>query len=125
VIGVRVNPGISTLAASTSPIRRAGIRASASIDLDELSERRADSSSGLMFHFNCENDDAGSVCGVVAAHRRPVPHQLLHSMRWVSLGGGIAFTSPGYDLDQFCDRAPQRSPTTSVCRSTSSPAKRW
>jgi carboxynorspermidine decarboxylase len=25
-------------------------------------------------------------------------------MKWVSLGGGIAFTDKGYPLDQFCDR---------------------
>ena len=30
--------------------------------------------------------------------------ELLHRLDWVSLGGGISFTSPGYALDAFCER---------------------
>lgn len=99
VIGVRVNPGIShshfDLADPARRYSRLGI-----VDLDELREV-APLVSGLMFHFNCENDDAGSL----AESLQRIGDRygsLLHSMRWVSLGGGIAFTSPGYDLDQFC-----------------------
>lgn len=29
---------------------------------------------------------------------------MLHRLDWVSLGGGISFTSPGYALDAFCAR---------------------
>lgn len=98
-VGVRVNPGIShshfDLADPARRYSRLGVG-----DLDEL-RSVASLVNGLMFHFNCENDDVDDIIaslGVIADRCIDV----LPSMQWVSLGGGIAFTSPGYPLDRLC-----------------------
>lgn len=97
--GVRVNPGFShsqfDLADPARRHSRLGIA-----DLSEL-EAVAPLVSGLMFHFNCENDEiegleASLAC--IAQKYEPV----LHAMTWVSLGGGISFTTPGYPVERLC-----------------------
>ncbi|MBV9080696.1 MAG: carboxynorspermidine decarboxylase, partial [Elusimicrobia bacterium] len=63
----------------------------------------ADEISGAMFHCNCENDSLESFSKIldrIAADWGP----LLKKLDWVSLGGGIAFTSPGYPVEQFAER---------------------
>jgi carboxynorspermidine decarboxylase len=99
-VGVRVNPGISTssfdLADPARRYSRLGI-----VELDEL-RRIAKWVDGVMFHFNCENPDVDSFCrslDLIGDRYAPV----LADLDWVSLGGGIAFTDPGYPLDQFGD----------------------
>jgi len=98
-VGVRVNPGFSyshyDLADPARPQSRLGVRDTAAL------RRVAHRLTGLMFHFNCENDD----CGAFARHLEQIGQtygDLLERMRWVSLGGGIFFTKPGYPLERFC-----------------------
>ncbi|NJM13046.1 MAG: carboxynorspermidine decarboxylase [Synechococcaceae cyanobacterium SM1_2_3] len=100
-LGLRVNPGISyshfDLADPARPFSRLG-----AADLDKIMEV-APLLSGVMFHFNCENDDVDSICAaidVIADRYGP----LLEQMTWVSLGGGVAFTKDGYPLEQFCQK---------------------
>jgi carboxynorspermidine decarboxylase len=97
-VGLRVNPGVSfshfDLADPARPHSRLGVT-----DDAELRAVAGDLS-GLMFHFNCENDDFDALrtaVGVIAERYADV----LHSMEWISLGGGISFTAPGYPVDQF------------------------
>lgn len=99
MIGVRVNPGIShshfDLADPARRFSRLGVT-----EVSELLDL-APSIDGVMFHFNCENDDASSFArslDVIADRYEAV----LPSMRWVSLGGGVSFTSPGFDVDTLC-----------------------
>lgn len=99
VVGVRVNPGIShshfDLADPARRFSRLGIT-----DPNELRDCLS-LISGVMFHYNCENDDVASFeksLDVIAEHFSGVLEQL----EWVSLGGGIAFTNDNYDLDRFC-----------------------
>jgi carboxynorspermidine decarboxylase len=99
-VGVRANPGIShshfDLADPARRFSRLGITG-----LDELAAV-APLVSGVMFHFNCENDDVESLersLRVIGDRYAPV----LDSMEWVSLGGGISFTTPGYPVDRLCD----------------------
>jgi carboxynorspermidine decarboxylase len=100
-IGVRVNPGFShshyDLADPARRYCRLGVR-----DRTALNEA-AGLISGVMFHFNCENDDfprfSEHLDRIGAAYGR-----LLERLEWVSLGGGLAFTKPGYPLDAFCAR---------------------
>lgn len=99
-VGVRVNPGLShsqfDLADPARRYSRLGIT-----DRTELDDVLA-MVSGLMFHFNCENDDADGFVSSLAA----ISHRYgsaLRAVEWVSLGGGIAFTAGGYPLDRFCD----------------------
>ena len=55
-----------------------------------------------MFHFNCENEDFDGFARAVRyiAERYA---EVLEAMAWVSLGGGIAFTAPGYPLERLCE----------------------
>jgi carboxynorspermidine decarboxylase len=98
-LGLRVNPGVShsgfDLADPARPHSRLGV-----VDLDEL-RGAVPRISGVMFHFNCENEDfeglAASI-GLIGERYGDV----LEAMTWVSLGGGIAFTNPGYPVARFC-----------------------
>ena len=99
-VGLRVNPGISyshfDLADPARRYSRLGVTD------DEALRAVVPLLSGLMFHFNCENDDVESLATAI----EQIGHRygpILESMQWVSLGGGIAFTSPGYPLARFCD----------------------
>ena len=98
-LGLRVNPGVSfshyDLADPARRYSRLGVS-----DLDAIMAV-APLLSGVMFHFNCENDDLENL-------RRNLEHlsqtygTLLAGLEWVSLGGGLAFTKPGYPLEAFC-----------------------
>lgn len=59
--------------------------------------------SGVMFHFNCENDDfenfSKNLDGIARSYG-----DVLKRMEWVSLGGGLYFTKEGYPVDKFCEK---------------------
>jgi carboxynorspermidine decarboxylase len=99
-VGLRVNPGISyshfDLADPARKYSRLGV--SSFDDLYSVVEMI----DGMMFHFNCENDDIENITAAIdqiAIKYAP----LLTKMDWVSLGGGIFFTKPGYTLEKFCN----------------------
>jgi len=98
-VGVRVNPGIShshfDLADPARRFSRLGIT-----DDAELTAV-AGLVDGLMFHFNCENDDVASIEAALAKIGGRYAG-VLAGVDWVSLGGGIAFTNDGYPLDRLC-----------------------
>lgn len=100
VVGVRVNPGLShshyDLADPARRFSRLGIT-----DADDLREV-APLVSGLMFHFNCENGDVDDLARSLARIGERYA-DVLHRMDWISLGGGISFTSDDFDLDRFCE----------------------
>lgn len=97
-LGLRVNPGVSyshfDLADPAREHSRLGVT-----DDAELREV-APLLDGVMFHFNCENEDFDALAAAVEkiADRYG---WLLHQIGWVSLGGGISFTTDGYPLDWF------------------------
>jgi carboxynorspermidine decarboxylase len=98
-VGLRVNPGISyshfDLADPARRYSRLGV-----VNEKEL-RASAEQISGLMFHFNCENDDIGNL-GLALDQIGTRYASLLEKMEWVSLGGGIYFTKDGYPLEKFC-----------------------
>ncbi|MBK1717762.1 carboxynorspermidine decarboxylase [Thiocystis violacea] len=98
-LGLRVNPGIShshfDLADPARRYSRLGVTDRGA--LAEASSRLK----GLMFHFNCENDDVESFVRSLNFIGRDYG-DLLRRMEWVSLGGGLSFTKPGYPLEPFC-----------------------
>ncbi len=100
-IGLRVNPGFSfshyDLADPARRHSRLGV-----VDKKDLASV-SHLVSGLMFHFNCENDSVGSFCASLDRITRGYG-KLLDKMEWVSLGGGLYFTKEGYPLDTFCKR---------------------
>ena len=99
-LGLRVNPGISyshfDLADPARKYSRLGVA-----ELHEV-EKVCPLLSGLMFHFNCENDDLDDFSAALD-HIGMKYGALLEKMEWVSLGGGLYFTKAGYPLDRFCE----------------------
>ncbi|MCF7907641.1 MAG: carboxynorspermidine decarboxylase [Candidatus Omnitrophica bacterium] len=97
-IGLRINPEISyshfDLANPARKYSRLGV-----VDKKAV-QNVVHLISGLMFHFNCENDNFKNFSNnlnIIARNYR----DLLHKVSWVSLGGGIYFTKPGYPVDKF------------------------
>ena len=120
-VGLRVNPGVSCSRFDLADPARKHSRLGVTEDA-ELREVAADLS-GLMFHFNCENEEFDALAtGVNLIAERY--GSMLDQMQWMSLGGGISFTTPGYPIERFA-RCCATSPTASRCRSTSSRARRW
>jgi carboxynorspermidine decarboxylase len=98
-VGLRVNPGISyshfDLADPARKYSRLGVCSE-----HEL-HAASNLISGMMFHFNCENDDVENISAAIDQIGIKYA-SLLEKMEWVSLGGGIYFTKDGYPLERFC-----------------------
>lgn len=100
-IGLRVNPGISyshfDLADPARRYSRLGVT-----DKKALLEI-APLLSGVMFHYNCENDDFQNFS--VALDKISNDYgDLLKRLEWVSLGGGFYFTKENYPVDKFSNK---------------------
>lgn len=97
-IGLRVNPRVSyscfDLADPARKFSRLGV-----VDKESVS-KVIHKLSGIMFHFNCENDDFKNFSFNLDYIGR-VYRDLLKRLEWVSLGGGIYFTRKGYPIDKF------------------------
>jgi carboxynorspermidine decarboxylase len=99
-LGIRINPGIGNsafeLADPVGRFSRLGVT-----DVHDIA-RVLPLVSGAMFHCNCENSNLASFTSILE-HIGRTFGDVLRSVEWVSLGGGIAFTKPGYPVDAFCD----------------------
>jgi carboxynorspermidine decarboxylase len=100
-IGLRVNPGIShshfDLADPARPFSRLG-----EWNLERI-EAVMDRVSGFMLHCNCENDSLEAFSAMLDQFETRLG-SLLERLEWVSLGGGIHFTKPGYPIDGLAAR---------------------
>ncbi|MDD5138222.1 MAG: carboxynorspermidine decarboxylase [Candidatus Omnitrophica bacterium] len=100
-LGVRVNPGISfshfDLADPARKYSRLGVTDKAAL------KRALPRLSGVMFHYNCENDDFGHFARHLDCIGR-VYGDVLGRLEWVSLGGGLYFTKKGYPVGKFCKK---------------------
>lgn len=100
-IGLRVNPGVShshfDLADPARPFSRLG-----ESDRSKV-EEAMDRISGFMLHCNCENDSVAAFSALLDQIEERIG-DLLTRLEWVSLGGGIHFAKPGYDLDALAAR---------------------
>lgn len=98
-LGLRINPGFSyshyDLADPARRYSRLGVASLGAL------ERALPLISGAMFHFNCENSDFQRFAEILDTIGRKYG-AVLKKLEWVSLGGGIAFTSADYPLDDFC-----------------------
>lgn len=99
-LGLRINPGVSHSAFELADPARRYSRLGAT-DRDEIRGARG-LITGVMFHCNCENADLAQLQAILDHIGREFG-DVLHAMQWVSLGGGIGFTKPGYPLDAFCE----------------------
>lgn len=99
--GVRLNPGVSSASFDLANPARAFSR------LGEGDPQRIlsiiDRLDGVMVHNNCENGDFARFDELLTELEQRY-EAILRRLKWVSLGGGIGFTSPGYPLDAFCER---------------------
>ncbi len=97
-IGLRLNPGVSyagqDLANPARQFSRLGVQA------DHIQADVFDKLDGVMFHMNCENKDVDAFIDLLDAISEQFS-QHLDKLDWVSLGGGVFFTWPGYDIDRL------------------------
>lgn len=103
-IGLRINPKISyshfDLANPARKYSRLGV-----VDKKKLLEALP-LISGVMFHFNCENDDFENYSRSLDTISKNYEDILKH-LEWISLGGGIYFTKDGYPIEKFCKKLKQ------------------
>lgn len=99
--GLRLNPGFSTsgfdLADPARPFSRLG-----EWDVVKL-DSVADRISGVMIHYNCENDDFEKFDTQLSRIEKEFGG-FLEKLKWVSLGGGIHFTGEDYPIDRLAAR---------------------
>ncbi|MGF1681266.1 carboxynorspermidine decarboxylase [Photobacterium minamisatsumaniensis] len=97
-IGLRLNPGVSyagqDLANPARQFSRLGVQA------DHINPEVFDSINGVMFHMNCENKDVDAFTGLLDSISETFG-EYLNKLDWVSLGGGVFFTWPGYDIEKL------------------------
>lgn len=100
-IGLRLNPGTSYARQDlANPARR---HSRLGVPIAKLRQAPADALDGVdgaMFHMNCENADFAAYRGILARISEDFG-PTLKRLRWVSLGGGVAFTSDGYPLEDL------------------------
>ena len=91
-VGVRVNPGFShshfDLADPARRYSRLGVRDGRAL------RQAAGLISGVMFHFNCENDNFPNFSKNLDRIGQEYG-DVLARLEWISLGGGLHFTKPG------------------------------
>jgi carboxynorspermidine decarboxylase len=96
--GLRLNPGVSSsgydLADPARPYSRLGERDPAAVAavIDQID--------GFMIHNNCENRDFDRFDALLDEAENRFG-ELFAKVNWVSLGGGIHFTSTGYPLEKL------------------------
>ena len=100
-VGLRINPGISYSHFDLADPARKFSRLGA---LDKKSVLKVlPLISGVMFHFNCENDDFENFSSNLD-YISDEYGDLFKRLEWVSLGGGIYFTKEGYPVEKFCQK---------------------
>ncbi len=100
-LGIRINPKVSyshyDLADPARKFSRLGV-----IDKEKLKEV-INLIKGAMFHFNCENDDFENFSKNLDYISEEYK-DIISSLDWVSLGGGIYFTKKNYPLKDFAKK---------------------
>lgn len=97
-VGIRINPKISYSHFDLANPARQYSRLGES-DITKL-EKIKDVLNGAMIHFNCENNDFNNFCQMLTTIKEQYG-SILHHLKWISLGGGIAFTNDDYPLENF------------------------
>jgi carboxynorspermidine decarboxylase len=98
-VGIRINPCISYSHFSLADPNIKGSRLGVT-DLKELKNCRP-LVDGAMFHYNCENSNISNI--KTNLHYIADEYEwFLKDLKWVSLGGGIAFTGKDFPLTEYC-----------------------
>jgi len=97
-LGLRINPEMSVAGQDLANPARAYSRLGVKQDLLNLDVlKKVD---GFMFHMNCENKDVDAFIRVLD-HISTTFTEYLDQLTWLSLGGGIFFTYPGYPIEKL------------------------
>lgn len=97
-IGLRLNPGVSYAGQDlANPARRFS---RLGVHFDQIDPGIFATLNGVMFHMNCENKDVDAFTSLLDAISEKFG-SYLNQLEWVSLGGGVFFTWPGYDLEKL------------------------
>jgi carboxynorspermidine decarboxylase len=98
-VGLRINPGFSYSHFDLADPARKYSRLGSNSDKEIMSV--LDKISGIMFHYNCENDNFKNFSDML--DRLALKYELiLKKVEWISLGGGIYLTKEEYPIDKFC-----------------------
>src|SRR5690606_12619750 len=103
-VGLRLNPGVSCAGFDLADPARQFSRLGEG-DMQRI-ESVLDRIEGVMIHNNCENDDLDRFDQLLSDVEARYG-SILRKLKWVSLGGGISFTAPGYLVEAFCERLRQ------------------
>lgn len=99
--GLRINPTISyspyDLADPARKYSKLGV--SCYKDIENI----IDLLDGLMFHFNCDNEDIDYYI-VMLNYIVSLYGNLFKKIKWISLGGGFCFTNDNIDLEKFYEK---------------------
>ncbi len=99
--GLRLNPGLGfsrySLSDTVAKYSRLGVA------FDQLPDGLESLIDGVMLHMNCENTSYSNFSAQLDWLERHLAG-LLAKLRWLSLGGGVAFTRDDYALEDFCLR---------------------
>ncbi|CAG20618.1 carboxynorspermidine decarboxylase [Photobacterium profundum] len=97
-LGLRLNPGVSyagqDLANPARQYSRLGVQ------WDHIDTAVFDNLDGVMFHMNCENKDEDAFIRLLNDISDKFGKHL-DKLDWVSLGGGVFFTWPGYNIEKL------------------------
>lgn len=100
-MGLRLNPGVSVAGFDLAdPARRFSRLGEGD---PERIKAAIDQIDGVMIHNNCENDELDRFDELLSQVEERYG-DVLKRLKWVSLGGGISFTAPGYPVEAFCRR---------------------
>lgn len=99
-VGLRVNPEISYAGQDLADPARAYSRLG--VMHKDLTAETVKQLDGLMFHMNCENKDYQAYKHILNCISAQFGEQL-DQVSWVSLGGGLFFTAPGYPVDDLAE----------------------
>ncbi|MGX9416020.1 carboxynorspermidine decarboxylase [Vibrio sp. WJH972] len=97
-IGLRLNPGVSyagqDLANPARTYSRLGVQT------NHIEPAVFETIDGVMFHMNCENKDADAFISLLDSISNDFG-EYLDQLDWVSLGGGVFFTWPDYEIEKL------------------------
>ncbi|WP_318475934.1 carboxynorspermidine decarboxylase [Photobacterium leiognathi] len=97
-VGLRLNPGISCAGQNLADPARQFSRLGVQENL--LTDELFDALDGAMFHMNCENKSADAFITLLDSIAERFG-RYLSKLDWVSLGGGVFFTWPDYELEKL------------------------
>ncbi len=97
-VGLRLNPGISCAGQDLADPARQFSRLGVQENL--LTDELFDDLDGAMFHMNCENKSADAFITLLDSIAERFG-RYLSKLDWVSLGGGVFFTWPDYELEKL------------------------